>query len=204
MYIDLSLPLRDNMPVYPGDPAVQILPAATFAEQGYSGHDMHIGNHTGTHIDAAAHMIEGGQTIDQYPLEQFFGRCSYIPYEQTLDQSRFAELDIRAGDIVVIDTGMWTKFESPEYFTDYPVITTVFAEYVAAQNVHMIGLDTCSVDNADGFPVHKILLGSGILVAENLTNVTELKDKKFTITALPISCRLDAAPARILATSVDE
>jgi arylformamidase len=204
MYLDLSITLYDNMPVYPGDPDVRVQVAAIFEKEGCLGHEIHLGNHAGTHIDAAAHMIEGGKTIDQYPLEQFFARCSYVPYDQTLEPAGFSVLDIRAGDIVVVDTGMWRRFEDPEYFTDYPAISTEFAEFLVDKRVRMVGVDTCSVDNIDSFPVHKILLGRDILVAENLTNVTELSSGDFEIIALPISSALDASPARIIAKAINE
>jgi arylformamidase len=62
-------------------------------------------------------------------------------------------------------------------------------------------MDTGSFDNAEGFPVHKQLLGADILLIENLTNLEPLIGKQFKLYALPLKLERDGAPARVIATT---
>lgn len=70
--IDLSQPIYQGMPVYPGDPAVKI---SDIAKKKYIISKISFGNHTGTHIDAPSHMISGGKTLNDFPLEYFSGKA---------------------------------------------------------------------------------------------------------------------------------
>lgn len=68
MIIDLSVPVNEKTPVYPGDPATKIDPAGVLAKDGYNDHYISLGTHVGTHIDAPLHMLEGGQSLDKFLL----------------------------------------------------------------------------------------------------------------------------------------
>ena len=71
--VDLSVPLDDRTPVYPGDPPVRLTPVATIARDGYNLLAVHMGSQSGTHCDAPVHFLEDGLTLDQLPLERFVG-----------------------------------------------------------------------------------------------------------------------------------
>lgn len=62
----------------------------------------------------------------------------------------------------------------------------------------LVGVDTCSVDHEE-FVAHRALLGNDVLIIENLTNLSALEGKEFTIYALPIKLQIDGAPARVIA-----
>lgn len=198
-FIDLSIAVTAQTPVYPGDPFVDIQVAGTYEKEGYWGHQITLGNHAGTHIDAPAHMIKGAPTLDAFGPEEFVGNCCYIDVRNGYSLEAVQQAQPQAGDIVVFDTGMAAHFNEPTYFTDFPVMNLDIAEYLVACGVKMVGLDTCSADNSPGFAIHKKLLGSNILIIENLTNIAALKGVSATIYALPIKLSLDAAPARVIA-----
>jgi kynurenine formamidase len=200
MFIDLTHLLSNETPVYPGDPEIKITIEGTVQSNGYLGHSLSLGTHSGTHIDSPAHMIDGGKTLDQFKVEAFIGRGCYIFLKDrqfTIEAIRGA--DIQQGDIVIFDTQSSYHFMKPEYFTDYPVMTEEIAQYLVDKKVSMVGVDTCSVDNQQGFPVHKILLGNDILIIENLNNVEQLSGHYPTIYALPIKLDVDGAPSRVIA-----
>lgn len=200
MIIDLSVLLNNSSPVYPGDPTVEMLATTSHAEEGYEIHQITLGTHAGTHIDAPSHMIVGGKTIDQFELTRFMGRGKYIDCsDNSWDIAKLEESDIQSGDIVFVYTGMGLKYHEPSYFTEYPVMTTEFAEYLVLKNVSMVGLDTCSVDNDKDFPIHKTLLGNDVLIIENLTNLEKLAGVDFSVHALPVRVDLDGAPTRVIA-----
>lgn len=198
MYIDLSVPVNELTPVYPGDPATKIAPAGVLANDGYCDHYISMGTHVGTHIDAPMHMLEDGKSLDQVPLEQFIGNGKLV-WVTGNDFEAVKAAGIQEGDIVLFQTGMSDKYKDPVYFEDYPAMSEEVANYLVETKVKMVGVDTCSVDNQDGFPIHKLLLAGNVLIIENLTNLRQLADKNFTIYALPINLQIDGSPARVIA-----
>lgn len=198
MYIDLSVVLNEKTPVFPGDAPSKIEPAGDIDRDGYCDHLVSFATHVGTHIDAPMHMIKGGKSLDQIPLDQFVGRGKYV---EVIDGNFDAVKDvaIQEGDIVIFNTGMIKKYHDPIYFEEYPIMSEEIAQYLVDKKVKMIGIDAGNPDNQDDFPIHKILLGGNVLIAENLTNTDQLKGKEFTIYALPLNLQIDGAPARIIA-----
>lgn len=199
MIIDLSVTLNEKTPVYPGDPATVIKPGGTLAKDGYCDHYLSFGTHVGTHVDAPAHMLEGGKTLDAFQADQFIGSGKYIKVEGEFSLEVIKNAGIQERDIVLFHTGMGDKYSDPIYFESYPAMSEEVAKYLVDAKVKMVGVDACSVDNKDGFPVHKILLAGNVLIIENLTNLKQLAGKEFEAFALPIKLQIDGAPARVIA-----
>lgn len=198
-YIDLSVILNQQTPVYPGDPAIKIEPAGVIERDGWNDHVISISTHIGTHIDAPLHMIAGGKTLEQISVDQFVGPGQLIEVDKEFSLARLQQADIQPGDIVLFHTGMSEHYHEPVYFERYPAMSEEIARYLVERKVKMVGVDAGGVDNADGFPVHKILLAGNVLIIENLTNLAQLTDKEFTVYALPIKLDVDGAPARVIA-----
>ncbi|MDD9267117.1 cyclase family protein [Paenibacillus sp. GCM10023248] len=76
--IDLTLPIADGMPVYPGDPEVKVKVVHTYEQHTWELRQLSMGSHTGTHVDAPSHMHPGGATLDELPLERFFGASQVV------------------------------------------------------------------------------------------------------------------------------
>lgn len=198
MIVDLSVPLNAKTPIYPGDPTTKIEPAGVLAKDGYCDHYVSVGTHVGTHIDAPMHMLEGGASLDQIPIDRFIGSGQLVEVTgSSFDAVKSA--GIQEDDIVLFCTGMSDKYHEPVYFEDYPAMSKEIAKYLVEAKVKMVGVDACSVDNKDGFPIHKILLAGKVLIIENLTNLKQLSGKEFNIHALPIKLQIDGAPARVVA-----
>lgn len=201
--IDLSVSINERTPVYPGDHKTKIEPAGVFEKDGYNDHYVSIGTHVGTHIDAPLHMVDGGKTLDQIPIEQFVGRGKLIEVEnKTFDLEAVQEAGIKEGDIVLFHTGMIESYLKETYFEEYPEIPVEIAKYLIEKKVKMVGMDMCSPDHPP-FKIHRILLGAGVLIIENLTNLAELVGKEFTVYALPVKLQLDGASARVIAQLKD-
>lgn len=200
MLIDLSVRIEEGMPIYPGDPKFSISPAATFETHNNLGHHLALGTHTGTHIDAPAHMLEGGKTLDQFPISKFSGPAKYILVENNVfDIEAVKNAKLQPGDIVVFNTSMSYKRSNPEYFSHFPVMSEEIADYLVEKQVSMVALDTCSADSDPSYPIHKILLGADILIIEQLTNLEQLSGMRARIFALPLRLNVDGAPARVVA-----
>ena len=200
MIIDLTLTLNQGTPTYPGDPKLKIATTETFEAQGYLGHSVYMGTHAGTHIDAPAHMIKGGKTLERFSSEQFVGAGRYVLVKDgVFNIEDVKAAGIQEGEIVIFNTGMSHKLHDEVYFTDYPAMDVEIAKYLVDCKVKMVGVDACSIDNKPGFPIHKILLGGNVLIVENLTNLEQLQGVKSKIYALPVKLDLDGAPARVIA-----
>ncbi len=197
MYMDLSVPINDRSAVYPGDPKTQIKQTEFLDNDGYQGHFVSLGTHVGTHMDAPAHMIANGKTLDQYPVERFVGRGVVIEVDGQYNLNDVKNANLRQGDIVLFHTGFDKKYYKPEYFETYPAIPEDVAHYLVEKKVSIVGVDTCSVDHGP-FLTHKILLGGDVLIVENLTMPEELHGD-IEVTALPIKLQLDAFPCRVIA-----
>lgn len=76
--IDLSTPLYTGMDVYPGDPEVGIEVVHSYERETWLLRRLHLGSHTGTHVDAFSHMHEGRETLDDIPIERFFGKAQVV------------------------------------------------------------------------------------------------------------------------------
>lgn len=198
-FIDLSVSINENTPVYPGDPKTKIEPMAVFDKDGYEDNYVCIGTHAGTHIDAPRHMLKDGKNLDEISIEQFVGRAIYIRVNnKKFDLEEIKKVDTKEGDIVLFHTGMSDVYHESEYYDNYPAMSEDIANYLVSKKVKMIGVDMCSPDH-EPFSVHRILLGSGVLIIENLTNLGELEGKEFKVYAFPIRLQIDGAPVRVIA-----
>jgi len=197
--VDLSIPISEFMPVYPGDPATKIEPKGTLQKDGFEDHYLSIGTHAGTHIDAPSHMILNGKTLDQIPLVTFLGRGVYIKIQnKRFDMQAITSIRIQEGDIVLFHTGMSDRYTEKDYFQEYPAFPEELANYLVQKKVKIVGVDMGNIDH-DTFSVHKIFLQNEILILENLTNLSLLENKQFTIYAFPLKLSLDGSPVRVIA-----
>jgi arylformamidase len=195
MYIDLTMPLNPQTPVYPGDPNVEISEAANFNRDGYLDHLIKLGTHNGTHIDAPAHMIEKGKMLKDYSVDSFVGNGVVIEAENKFS---LESLNVRKGDIVLFRTGKSDNYLTSDYYTKYSAVPEEIARQLVNLKVKMVGVDMGSIDH-EPFPTHKHLLGNGILIIENLVNLDKLVGKSFKIYAFPLNVSVEGSPARVVA-----
>lgn len=198
-FVDLSHPLNEKTPVFPGDPKVKIQPQGILERDGYEDHLICIGTHIGTHIDAPSHMILGEKNLDQFPLEKFTGKGFYIKVDDDkFDSEQIKNVKISEGDIVIFHTGMSENYQELAYFEDYPQLPEDIANYLVEKKVKMVGVDMCSLDHKP-YPIHKIFLSNNILLIENLINLSQLEGKEFKIYAFPLNLQVDGSPTRVIA-----
>lgn len=177
--IDLSVPLRSGMPVYPGDPEVTIAPALTVATHGVNVLRVHMGSQSGTHVDAPGHIDDSLPMLDALPLERFAGPAVVVDARGLAPRSpigrEYFEGRIAAGQIVLINTG-WSEFWGTADYITHPFLTVQAARYLVEAGVRTVGIDALSVDPtpAHDIPAHLALCGAHAVIAENLTNLDEV------------------------------
>lgn len=199
--IDLSHPIYDGMPVYPGDAETSLVRSKHIKQDGYTNHQLSINMHSGTHIDGPMHLLDCEKYLNEFPVETFIGEgCLLdVSQEKTIDYKVEYEQLIQQKQIVLLYTGCSQHYGLPQYYTDHPVLTLQFAEMLVRKQVKMIGLDFPSPDQYP-FEVHKHLFQNDILIIENLTNVEQLfHTPSFEVIALPLLMKADSSLARVVA-----
>ncbi|QAY65881.1 cyclase family protein [Paenibacillus protaetiae] len=201
MIIDLTHPIRDGLPPYPGDAETSLVHSKQYAKDYYNNHYLSINMHAGTHIDGPMHLTDCYTYMDEFPPDRFIGEGCLLDVsgQDVIDYKETYEQQIGQNQIVLIHTGQSQRFGEPDYFEHHPVLTEAFAALLVRKQVKLVGLDTPSPDKYP-FAVHKHLFQNGILIAENLTNLVKLIDAvSFEVIALPLLIRADSSIARVIA-----
>ena len=198
--IDLTQKLYDNVPVMAGDDKFRLYQNRFLDGNGYNGYRLETGLHVGTHIDTASHLTDNPVQICDIPLDRFTGSGVLIDArgKETITAADFGDVKIQRDDIVVVLTGTDQYFGQPRYFTDIPLMDESFAELMVSHGVKMVGIDYFSPDKYP-YKTHKILFANDILVMENLTNLDQLLNLNFTVTALPLKLAAEASLVRAAA-----
>ncbi len=203
--IDLSHPIVTGMPVYPGTENIGIEQSSDIPSHGFREKRFCLNSHTGTHMDAPAHMIADGKTLDQLPIDQFMGSaCVYRHPAATADVITVEHLRpwhelLRKVEFLLICTGWDRNWGTPEYFTGFPVLSAQAAKWLCEFNLKGVGLDTLSADRLDSrdFEVHMHLLHHNVVIIENLRNLQRVPDQPVLFSCLPIPLAdADGAPVR--------
>lgn len=204
-YYELSVNISEELVAFPGDPLYQNEQVCSLAE-GSHFHlsKIHLGNHTGTHIDFPSHVISGGKTSSDFPIEKLigYGLIIDVPDKETsITKSFLEDQPILKNDFVFFKTKN-SKISKISPFTDkYVYIEPEAAEELLKKGVKIVGIDYISVDKyeAEDLPVHKSLLSKDVLIVENL-ELNEVPVGRCKIYIMPIKINdMDGLPARIIA-----
>ena len=196
-FVDLTQPVRPGMPVFPEDPEVSFGAAAAMPPWRVTR--LSLGTHSGTHIDAAAHYVPGGATIDSYPLARFVLPAHVVPVEagagEAVAWSALAghlpdELDSCA---VLLRTG-WDRHWGEDLALEHPYLAKDAAHGLVERGATLVGTDALNVDGtaAGTTHAHEVLLGADVLIVENLTRLEELQPGRACICAF-VPLRLEGA-----------
>ncbi len=208
--IDLSVPLENDMPVYPGDPTPDFKATRTLEEHGVLVTKMQLGTHTGSHMDAPLHFIAGGESIDELDLKKIVTEAIVLDLSNkemgsaiTIeDLEKFSD-SIRKGDGVLLFTGTSKLWGDESILRNFTYIDPNAARWLVDKKVSIVGIDCLSVEkyNADAPETHKTLLSAGIPLIETLSsNLEKIAGERVLLIALPLKIKgRDAAPARVIA-----
>jgi kynurenine formamidase len=165
-----------------------------------------MGTHQGTHLDAMSHFVDGGKTIDQMPLDWFYGeaillRIPKAPREE-ITAADFQKIEplLQPGVKLIYETGWHRHFGQENYFSDFPSLTQDAARYLVSRKIRLLGMDT-PTPGRDWFEVHHILLAkeAEVVVVEGLTNLDQLPER-FTFSGFPLNFQgRDGSPIRAVA-----
>jgi arylformamidase len=202
---DVTVPLTPGMPTYPGDPPFELEAIRSLAEDRYRLSRLVLSTHAGTHVDAPAHFLDGGATVDQLPLEILLGKARVVELSsrERVERADMEALDLRDDLRVLLKTRMSGQMLRTAYQEDHLYVTVDAAHYLAQAGIKLVGFDYLSIDRAGSadFPAHHALLGKGVVVVEGL-DLSEVEPGEYDMTCLPLRVGGgDAAPARVVLRS---
>ena len=204
--VDLSHPLVHGQPTFPSDPKLSIVPHGTTATLRYNISQVVMSTHQGTHLDAMYHFLDDGKTLDQMPLDWFYGpavvlRIPKQPREEiTPDDFRPHEHLLVPGAKIIYETGWHRHFGRPGFFEDFPSLTQDAARYLVSRRIRLLGMDT-PTPSRDWYEVHHILLAKDaeIVIVEALAHLDRVPDR-ITFCGFPLNfAGRDGSPIRAVA-----
>jgi arylformamidase len=198
---DISVLIDASLPVYPGDPSPAVrseLSTASGDEANVSS--LSIGTHVGTHVDAPYHVDAAWPTLQEVDLMTLIGPvrvvdCTLLDHIDVEQLERLAWEDITRVLFKTRNSVLWRggQIHDPVYLTDGAA-----SFLVEKTGVRLVGIDGLSVESgtSSGLPVHRTLLGRGVLIVEGL-DLAAVKAGDYFLLCLPLlTAARDGAPAR--------
>jgi kynurenine formamidase len=212
--IDVSHIVESGMITYEGLPAPLVcdfLSREASHTRYAPGTEFQIGKiemiaNTGTYVDAPFHRYAKGEDLSELALESV-ANLDAIVVHRPVERGRaipakvFADVAVQ-GKAVLVHTGWDRHWRTDQYFRGHPYLTKDAAQWLADRGAALVGIDSLNIDdNTDGArPVHTILLGAGIPIAEHLTNLGAIPAGPFQFTAAPVKVKaMGSFPVRAFA-----
>ena len=210
---DLSVPLSSDLPTYPGDPGIRIQDWSKLANgDGANVSALSFGAHTGTHVDAPAHFIEGTKKVESLALEILIGDAQVVevPEEKRVIDEPFVAANCSPGTTRILfktrNSAFWNK-DFTEFRTDFTHVDLQAAHALIELGVKLVGIDYLSVEKfgSKNHEVHHALLLREVIIVEGL-NLTGVPAGKYELICLPLQLRSnlgDGAPARAVLRTIE-
>ncbi len=218
--IDLTHKLSSEIPSWDGSPNFELAIDTDYKDctppDLFRTHKIKCGAGTGTHIDAPAHVVSGGRTIDQLTISELVTDCAvidvsskagadYVIFPEVIEEFEKQHGQIKQNSFVIFYTGWDRYWNDKEKYSNnhkFPSVDMSTAKLLIKRGISGLGIDTLSADTgAKGFPVHRAILGGDKYLVENIANAKDLPPTGAKIFVLPIKVK-DAteAPIRLIAT----
>jgi arylformamidase len=199
---DISLTLRQRMPVYPGEPPPLLEPTSQM-ERGepYNLSRLTIGTHTGTHIDAPRHFLPSGTSVDQIPVDLLVGPALVV---QMAVEQEITAADLEAAAIppgterLLFKTRNSRLLDDDDFRRDFVYVTLDAARWLVERGVRLVAIDYLSVERMDAQPniVHQTLLRAGVVIVEG-ADLRQVAPGPYLLACLPLKIEgADGSPVR--------
>lgn len=205
--IDLTHSYEDTMPLMDGISRPRFRDIAQVEQDGYSMSEYTFINHSGTHIDAPAHQIAGGATLDEIPLDRLVTEAfvvdlrAHAPGPVSVGDLGDRLAKVRRNDIVLFCSGNSDNWGSDRYWHGWSYPDAVATAALIEVGVSGVGFDGPSADPVESqtYDLHRLWLSSGRFILENLADLHHLPERCRIIVA-PLKVRAaNGGPARVLA-----
>jgi arylformamidase len=201
--IDISVPLRNQMPTWPGSPGFHLVRWQSMDNgDAVNGSRLDCDVHVGTHIDAPFHLLPSGITTDQLPLEALIGKAfvAHMPHLKTITAEDLNILGIPDETTRLLfhtDNSKLWRIEKEEFYPNFVALTADAAHWIVERGIILVGVDYLSVQlYEDGPETHRILLQNEIIIVEGL-NLSGINAGFYELICLPLRIvGAEATPAR--------
>ena len=199
---DISVPLRPNMPTYEGEPG----PTLEFRQLLSKGDSatvsvLSLGSHTGTHVDAPSHFIDGAHGVEALPLDALVGPAYVAEFSGNthITAADLASMAIPADcQRLLFKTRNGVFWDDPEFHTDFVALAPDAARKLAELGRRLVGIDYLSIERFRAHPheVHETLLASGVVILEGL-DLRRVAPGPYFLVCAPLNVvDAEGAPAR--------
>jgi arylformamidase len=199
---DISVPIRTDGLVYPGNPEIDVsLQQAVAKGAGANVSFIRFGSHTGTHADAARHFFDDGQTVDHIPLERLIGPALLLAFSDDVRSVSAADLkkhDLQGETRILLRTRNSDFLSKREFVPDYTYLAPDGAQYLVDNGVELVGIDYLSIEqfHSGHHKTHRTLLEKSVVILEGL-DLSVPAPGKYELICLPLRIEgCDGAPAR--------
>lgn len=201
---DITVPISAELPVYPGDPSIQ-LERVMSLEKGDIANVTRLccSTHIGTHVDPPSHFIAGAMTLDELPLETLIGTARVVDVGgvPAIDRAVLDNCDLNGAIRVLFKTRNSTFWpEATEFREDFVYIEPDAARRLVELGVRLVGIDYLSVEkfNFDEPTTHLVLLGANVVIVEGLA-LRDVPSGDYELLCLPLKIKDgDGSPARVV------
>lgn len=202
--IDVSVPLTGSLPTWPGSPGITTTPLLSIAAGDVANASQAtLDVHTGTHIDAPRHFVEGGITVEAVGLERLNGPAfvASVPTASDIGPEHLSAAYIPPGTrrllLRTANSAISDLYERP-FLEDYAALSPAGAAWVVEQGIDVIGIDYLSIQRFSDPPdAHTTILGAGLVIIEGL-DLRRVAAGWHDMICMPILLAgLEAAPARV-------
>jgi arylformamidase len=208
-YFDVTVAISETVPIYEGDPPASVDGVMAIARgDGANVSALCFGAHTGTHVDAPNHFIEGTRRVDELDVDKLIGPCRVVQLPDDIVAVEPEHLPDLAGiERLILKTRNSAFWNTPEdgFRTDFTYLTHPTAKLLVDAGIKLIGIDYLSIEapGSEGHPVHITLLEKEIVILEGL-DLREVEPGDYELFCLPlkyIGGTGDGAPARTILRS---
>ncbi|MER1987843.1 MAG: cyclase family protein [Solibacillus sp.] len=198
MWLDITMPMHKNMPIWPGDTPFSYTLDATLEQDGANVGSVQMSLHTGTHVDAPYHYDDFGKAINVLPLELFIGSVLITDLENTseITVSMLENLNLAGNERVFFKTKQ--HYDTYTFEPNYTVFTPEAITFLAQQGVRVIGTDAPSIDAFEDHTLraHHMCKELDIYIIENLW-LKDVLTGLYDFIGLPLNLQgADASPIR--------
>jgi len=202
---DISVTLGEESIVYPGDTPFSRDSIWTIKESGICDlSKLTMSAHSGTHIDAPAHFIQGGKTIDQYSVQDFILPAQVLDIEdrEAIRPSELENFHIDPGDALLFKTenSRQGRCRTGGFSEDFVYLSSEAADFCVAKEVCLVGIDYITIEKYgnEAFPAHRKILGNNVPVLEGI-DLGGVPPGRYTLLCLPLKIKgCEASPVRAI------
>ncbi len=203
-FFDVTVPIGNDVPIYEGDPPASVEVHMSMSDGAAANvSKLCFGAHTGTHVDAPNHFIDGSRRVEALELEKLIGPCRVVAIESSVHAIESYHLPALDGvERLIFKTRNSEFWNEPErgFRTDFTYLTEAAARVIAKAGIKLVGIDYLSIEKfgSEDFATHIALLTNEVVILEGL-DLRRVQPGDYELVCLPLKFTGglgDGAPAR--------